>query len=427
PGADYSRFSHCLGVCHVTGRILEAIKANSSVEISGEEIRDYRLAGLLHDLGHYPFSHPMEDAIKDYFSQKLIQPKSAQAAAQGVAQAVESPTTTWHKHEKVGEVLLATNPELKELLTTNGVDPAKVYSIFNRREPPRFSNLVSSDLDADRIDYLLRTALHTGLPYGSVDLDYLLSQMRLDSNDQVCITEKALRTADHFLLCRYFDYQQVSYHKTVAGLEWLLKDVIAELLRTGGLAIDGSAGSVDTAIVDGEWAKFDDISTFTAIQTLANSTQDEIVRLQANAIINRMPPKLVACFEYLGDGESKYDDRRKLIKAKVSQWADKFGIDLRLWHIWSKATKLTKTRSRVPVSSAGHISAQDQDNIEQSIRILKKNADVSCPIVEDERALMSILADYSLHSLRIYVLLDAEKASRRTEIEQTIQADISAC
>jgi uncharacterized protein len=72
PGADYSRFAHSLGVCHVTGQILDALSKNCpEFQFSEPEKQLYRLAGLLHDVGHYPFSHTMEHAIEEYYKESL--------------------------------------------------------------------------------------------------------------------------------------------------------------------------------------------------------------------------------------------------------------------------------------------------------------------------------------------------------------------
>src|SRR5580693_4756295 len=72
PGADYSRLSHCVGVCHVTGRILSALAANTDLKLDDDKIQAYRMAGLLHDIGHYPFSHAMEDALQNYSTKPLL-------------------------------------------------------------------------------------------------------------------------------------------------------------------------------------------------------------------------------------------------------------------------------------------------------------------------------------------------------------------
>src|ERR1700722_10928706 len=182
PSADYSRFSHSLGVCHVTGQILTALRA-SGVTITDEEMQLYRLAALFHDVGHYPFSHATEIAIKNHYGAQLYQSVS-QARLDFGAGHDDALPEPYFMHEQVGKEVITRDPTIAARLARADIDAKDIYAIFLRQNPPRFSNLVSSDLDADRIDYLLRTAHHTGLPYGHVDIAYLMSQMRVDPRNQ---------------------------------------------------------------------------------------------------------------------------------------------------------------------------------------------------------------------------------------------------
>ena len=332
PGADYSRFSHSLGACHVTQQLVQAL-SNAGVTIAEDEKVGYRLAGLLHDIGHYPFSHAMEDAIADHYASRLIQTDEPNP---GGSPAVSSVPESWLDHESVGKEILTTDPDVLKGLQEFGISPESVYQIFTREKPPRFSNLISSDLDADRIDFLLRTAHHTGLPYGQVDLPYILSQIRVDSEERICIHPKALRTADHFLLGRYFDYQSVAYHKTVAALELVLKDVLRALLENGSL--DCSKSAIKAKIDSGEWLRFDDAEIIRLMRELAGSTKDDIIRAKAESILFRRPPKMVYQLESLelrgDDSDSVHALRRKFVGERIPQWAEKFAIDEKLWYVW---------------------------------------------------------------------------------------------
>jgi HD superfamily phosphohydrolase len=275
PGADFSRFAHSLGVCHVTGMILSSLRNHAKGKLKDENIQTYRLAGLLHDIGHYPFSHAMEDAVENYYKGQLL----------------STGTIEYLNHEEVSKEILLHDKEIKEILDRYGIDPRSIYSIFNREPVTRkgktaeFANLVSSDLDADRIDYMLRTAHNSGLPYGQVDLTYLLSQLRVDKDNRICLTSKAMRTAEHFLLCRYFDYQQVAFHKTVAGLEWVLKDLLAKLLETGIIACDSKW--VNGAIQAGEWNTFDDAMVTNKIRELNATTDSKVVKIMCASVLKR--------------------------------------------------------------------------------------------------------------------------------------------
>ena len=112
PGADYSRLSHSIGVNHITGKILDALKSNTGVLIEDEEYELYRLAGLLHDVGHYPYSHTFEDAVSTYY-QDRFQPdlftyadESSQAETWPHLSETHDQTLTSLDHEDVGRTLL---------------------------------------------------------------------------------------------------------------------------------------------------------------------------------------------------------------------------------------------------------------------------------------------------------------------------------
>ena len=430
PGADYSRFSHSVGVCHVTGRVLEALRDWGVPDLDSETIQLYRLAALLHDVGHYPFSHAMEDAIADHFSRQFFESTTVPNISVETASTVKAGKAlpTYYQHEDLGKQILLHDQELNQTLTRAGYAPETVFGIFTREKPMQFTNLVSSDLDADRIDYLLRTAHHTGLPYGSVDIDYLLSQMRIDNKSRICLTEKALKTADHFLLCRYFDYQQVAFHKTVAGLEGVLKDVLAAMIKTS--YIKGSANDVLLSVEEGRWAEFDDIFVSQKMRDFAkDAEQPETDRTKARAILTRTAPKLLVDYEAIRLREKhelkSFRSYKQAVKEKKQQWASEFDVDPDLWYIWSKSgLALTKVGSHVSQSTYYEGTEDDRDKYEQEIRVLDAAGVTSESIVEIPHSLMSVLSNQALYSLRVYVLLPPEKMQLRTSITAKIKADL---
>lgn len=411
PGLDYSRFAHSIGCCHIVGRILESVRRTGShLPISDDDIQLYRLAGLLHDIGHYPFSHATEEALKNYYRGDIVQWTDRET---------EPPKKSgFFEHERAGREVLDQDRELKDVLKNNirKYDPEEIWSVFMRINPMQpFANLVSSDLDADRIDYLLRTAHHSGLPYGTVDLDYIISQMRLDGDSKICITQKALRAADHMLLCRYFDYLQVSFHKTVAALELVLKDVISALLRDNFL--NCAKEDVTTMIRDEIWHQFDDVSLLERIRRYSRNSVQEVDRLKAESILNRNPPRMVFQEEFLdtrepGSENKRYIRTKELLSIKKCKWASDTGIDSSRWYVWSKKLELTKAGSHT-----------DGDE-EQAVRVLNPVNNVDSDYISrNERSLMSKMSKYANYMIRLYVLLKPEELGRRSEIEDRVRND----
>ena len=421
PGADYSRLSHCVGVCHVTGRILNSLRTNAGTSIEEEVYQQYRLAGLLHDVGHFPFSHAFEEAVSDFYSDN----QTTQTLLESENSSDESLTrqtteTDPPDHEGVGRLLLDNDIQIKHILDKYGFSSRDIYSIFARVDPPRFANLISSDLDADRIDYLLRTAHHTGLPYGSVDIEYILSQLRLDDENRICLTPKALRTAEHFLFCRYFDYQQTSYHKTVSALEEVLKDIVSTLLSTQEL--DCSPKGIRKMIETGRWYEFDDSYVLHKIRSLESNGIDSVQKTKVDALLRRVPPKLIGSIEFVSDRNKKGEHERNVrdLKNISKELSESFDIDPQLWYVWdSKGRSLTKVGSYAPVS----MLPTDEDDLEQSIRI--KEGSKSMPIVNIARSLMSILAQQALYTARLYVLLPKERESERQSLTESARIKIN--
>jgi len=396
PGADYSRFSHSIGVCHVTGLLLEQLQ--KSKPISQDEWWLYRVAGLLHDVGHYPYSHPTELAIQNHYVRDL---------------------TPYFMHEAISATLMTADPELVSVLRRFGIDPKAVAAVIQHESPSPLANLVTSDLDADRIDYLLRTAHHTGLPYGSVDITYLVAHMKTDKQGRVCLDPRALRTADHFLLCRYFDYQQVTYHKTVVALENVLQDVVSAVLSEG--ILDCSRAAIEAKIAEGKWHAFDDAVLVGAMRKAHDTTPDAVVKLKTQSVLNRIPPILVAQREYIGKNNKAtrrdFFDKVKLVKTVPARLAERFGIDPRLCWVWGKPRTLTKVGATVPLEDA----EEGIEGSQEVVRVHKSATNESEPIMTVDRSLMHLLSEHATYSVRLYVLAPGLDQARRNEIRAFVR------
>lgn len=417
PGADYSRFSHGIGTLHVMGQILDALGHNEPGSVTDEERRAYRMAALLHDVGHFPFSHTFERALTDHYRTSNILKRVDSEPTSAV------PDGLW-KHEDMGSHIILNDPEMQSVLGGSGIDVDLVTNVITRAEnPPKFANLISSDLDADRTDYLMRTATHTGLPYGNVDLPYLLSQICLDDDGFIAFQEKGMRAAEHLLLSRYFDYQQVSYHKTVAGMELVLNDAVGSMLRSGRLAC--SARDLQQMVVSEKWYGFDDAHVMHHIrESLDDASTDDKDRVLYESIVRRWPPKLIVQQENLGTPETyakRYNSLELEARKYWGQWKTEFSVPFYLWP--QKGTSLTKIGSRLPVSKAITKESDSYDRAQQAIRIRKEDGS-SCLIQEHPRSLMPILADQALYSMRIYALLRPEQEQMRGAITERVRTDL---
>jgi uncharacterized protein len=192
-GAEHSRFTHSIGVMHLMTRTLNLLGAHHLIS---EESRIVGRAGaLLHDLGHGPFSHVIEKVF------------------------------SFHHEDWTRRIILDEGTEVNRML--RGYDeqlPAKLASLYKHNYSPAFvSQLVSSQLDCDRMDYLLRDSLMTGAKYGIYDSEWVLHTLKIDDqSDRVYVESKGLYAIEEYLQARYYMFRQVYFHRTLRSAEAVL-------------------------------------------------------------------------------------------------------------------------------------------------------------------------------------------------------------
>ncbi len=202
PGAVHTRFAHSLGACHLMGKALDELKTKD-IRPDKEEYLAARLAALLHDIGHGPFSHSLEY------------------------------TLTGISHEKISRLIM------QRLDTDFGGLLQKAIQVFDHSYPSRYLHqLVSSQMDVDRMDYLNRDSFYTGVSEGVIGYDRIL-QMLTVRNNELLVEEKGVYSVEKFIIARRLMYWQVYLHKTVLGAETLLINIFkrAKELTASGVQL----------------------------------------------------------------------------------------------------------------------------------------------------------------------------------------------
>lgn len=194
-GAEHSRFSHSLGVYEITRRIISQFERSGYKDWIPEERLLTLCAALLHDLGHGPFSHSIEEAFQ-------------------------------MNHEDWTCRIILEDTGITEILQEVEEDfPQKVASVICKKyEHDIVVNLVSSPLDADRMDYLLRDAYYTGVNYGTIDIDRILRVLR-PYHGRVVVKESGMHAIEDYLMSRYQMYWQVYFHPVTRSSEIILRQV----------------------------------------------------------------------------------------------------------------------------------------------------------------------------------------------------------
>jgi len=399
PAANYSRFSHSVGACHNAQKLLTAIQKNSPkvIGLSNKEIQRFRLAALIHDLGHYPFSHAFEHEIEEYYAQSYLAPDEFNIDDGSI-----------FNHEEMGLEVLRNDEELKEILRKFDYTVEDIRTAF-QKPATLLAGILSSDLDCDRLDYLRRTAHHSGLPYGNVDINYIIDQATTDINGRFCFGHKAIRAADHLLVSRYFDYLQVPYHKSVVALEWSLKVVIRELLARK--KIECSANDMTLQVINQEWHHFDDGKILALARELRDHLTHRLEKAQRDygvlahiaAILHRKPAKLIASVEMVSPVDMGLNIDIAEIKNTIRNFRNKHGICSLALHLWQpKDFSLIKASTK----GSGHAISSLTDEEPEFFEYVQiaNSSQKAQPIFQFSNALMSQIYNFRYRACRIYSL-----------------------
>jgi len=282
PGAEHSRFSHALGAFHVAQRVIKQLRLDGRVAL------DVKVAALVHDIGHGPFSHAWEHVF----------PGS--------------------DHERWGARIVAEDAELRAALETLAPGlSASMTAFWHKTYKPAFARkLVSSQLDVDRLDYLLRDGHYSGAGYATYDLDWILHALAVeevrtsddDPRDLVIDYRRGMFAVEQYLFARSYMYAQVYHHKTVRAAEWMLIKLFvryAQLARAGaeppGLPVAAQLARGAVLPVE-DYLRLHDISVFHALDGWAGRgdgepAADPVMRDLSRRLVDR---RLFKTFD-LGD------------------------------------------------------------------------------------------------------------------------------
>lgn len=213
PAAEHSRFTHSLGVYHIAKKISERLSYKGK-----DEKLIIQMAGLLHDVGHTAFSHTLEKVLKDILKEEGAHCKR------------------FH-HEEFGARIIQEDREIRRIISQTQRDA--ICDILKKRYEDNIAvAMISSQLDADRLDFLLRDSYMTGAGYGNIDLEWLIRNLKIvptdknacagliDTDKVIAVNyDKGLNTLDHYILGRFYMYNRVYLHKAVRGFDAIVKSI----------------------------------------------------------------------------------------------------------------------------------------------------------------------------------------------------------
>ena len=292
PCATHTRFSHCIGVFHTARQILSIIQREiGQRRFSKGRAKITAIAALLHDVGHGPFSHTFEK--------------------------VEKGLGFGMSHEQRTANIITGDTDIRHVLNDEDSKLAdQVATLLLQKDPVDiYSSVVSSQFDADRLDYLRRDRFMTGTGMGSIDFSWLLDGLRVGritirppgeedfiEVDGFYLNSKSMRTAEEYLLARFNLYLQVYMHKTTRAAEQMLLATLtrfSELLNVGNIESTGlSSENRLTTYFSGDrglesYLMLDDAVILAGLNGMASS-DDVALQYLANSLLNR---RLYKCFD----------------------------------------------------------------------------------------------------------------------------------
>lgn len=269
PGANHTRFEHCIGTMNL------ASKLGNELELSEDEVDLVRISGLLHDIGHGPFSHVSEGVLS-------------------------------FPHEKLTEYVIE-KTSMHDLLDErfNTKDIIEIIHGEGHLGP-----IISGELDVDRMDYLLRDSHNTGVAYGVIDYERIISNLQL--NDGLVLDIKGVQAAEGALVSRYFMYPSVYQHHTTRIVNSMFRRALKREIDSG-------------KINEKDMYKYDDSD----IISLFRQSDDEIVRDFINRLDNRIIPKRVKTIRLnnFKTPEKIYKIKQETLRKAEEEIAEDFDMD----------------------------------------------------------------------------------------------------
>ena len=227
PGATHSRFEHAVGTYHLARRTLALLDERGALaQIGEDECSVVRAAALLHDIGHYPFSHALEEIGALH-------------------------------HEAVAEPLITDGPVADLLRAHLGeAAPDRIVALIKGESDSALQGLISGSIDLDKLDYLRRDAFMCGVSYGEIDVDRLINSLTVvpiadgrKPTASVGISEKGLSALESLLFARYQMYRNVYWHHAVRSATAMYKRLVSEALHAGSLDAPTLAGFTDEGLI----------------------------------------------------------------------------------------------------------------------------------------------------------------------------------
>lgn len=429
PGALHNRFNHSLGVLHLADKMVVSLQENS--DFSGDR-KLVRMAALLHDIGHYPLSHLVESVVKDHAKSNIITKEISMEDLTSSGFDIDDnevhklnidlydPTkasTDFAHHERMGGIVIF-QTEIYDILKKGGFSDKDIRAttqILAGKFPGPESLIIHSELDADRFDYLLRDSHQTGVTYGLFDVDQIVRNLEyIPEKNWLVVKEKARRAIEHYLMCRYFFYTTVIYHKTSIGFELMVKEIYRGLMERklvysyfDLIEILNNRDSI------AKYIGYDDLYFFNVLKNTVKEknwdkkdycVSDDFLIELINKLLTRKPIKLFDESQKLIEKNDnvEYQYLNPIVKKGI---IDQTEIEDHWYIPFETNISITEVSPYKSLSDSDY-SSQVKD---ESVKVIKNSNSEGTEteyLVDDKTSIIHILSKYQLKINRLYTKND---------------------
>lgn len=450
PTADHSRFAHSLGAYYWAQHYAEAL------QLEEVQARLVRWAALLHDVGHYPCSHTLEKVYqripwnpltKDEPAPAVEHWENAAADPLGFVCWAPSGPRDWGHHEALTEYVLSKDNDLRGVIRNEapGFSVEDLLGVIKRNPPPETAHLrqiFHSQVDVDRMDYLVRDSQVAGARYGLVEPSHIIRRARIVESavraaDDVTTDEQskckfiaydrsAVSRLDHFVLARYFYYSNVVYHRAVLGFDLLLRAVCASLVASNVPELPADFEGVKKLCDKGLFYHFTDDLVYrrAAEQAREKTLAGEFCRM----LLNRTHP--IAAIELRATRQNgrlipqmsallnEFRDRNN-----VRTLAQEAGVEAERvgWTSWELSFEnLYPFRSPIELVGA---QPESEDVLDQ-IYVVRQAEQEPELLSKHDGSLLSALRDRSMVGACVYYFSETEASSEVEKLKQALSKRI---
>jgi len=449
PCAEHSRFVHSLGVMHIMGLMCDALQSHDCLD--SQEVIKLRIAALLHDVGHFPYSHLGEKVYSyDYKIRRNISNIDSVSGKKTPYETSLLSKIANHKkikivdHEHFGAKVIENDPEISKLLKDAGISPEEIGEIItgnisksNLENNPHsyiYIQLLHSDHDADRMDYLLRDAYQTGLVFGKIELEYIINNFRVATissipkgpkdTQVVVIRANAQHAVEHFLMARYFHYSQAVFQKTSAAFEVVAETLMYKmLLKQSDNVFFKSVESLENAIGTDDYYDYTDEFLWTKLQSFSTHSRDPFIQSLWETIGQRKKPRhIILCKDIASKGSSEPTSNSTVSCQVIENVSKEY---YRTKCVMEKHQK--ELAKKIPMEYLGyiemdfaieslpkHVKAEKleelsiDEHIRDSIKIVDKSGDVTF-LATNPTSLINKMVNYRLLELDVFIVDPSKK------------------